>query len=232
MRKEKKTIFTLCIDDYLQDVCDLTFPFMKRWADKIDADFFVITERKFPEFLPVYEKMQIYKLGKEMENDWNIFLDCDTLVHPDLVDLTLHYPRDTVGHHFHDPASLRWKYNEYMKRDGRHIGSCNWFAIASSWCLDFWHPLEDMTQADVAECIFPIQVEVEKGITPVRLLDDYVMTTNIARYGLKYKCVREVMEKLGLDSGNFLLHDYGIPEEHKIVVIKKAINFWGLSHLL
>jgi hypothetical protein len=229
MKKEKKTIYTLCINNYGQNVCDITFPFIKRWANKIDAEFYIITERKFPEYLEVYEKMQIYKLGKEMENDWNIFIDNDTLIHPDMLDLTNHYPKDTVGHHLHDPASLRWKYNEYMKRDGRHIGACNWFAIASSLCLDFWHPLEDMTQDEVTNNISPLVVELEKGITPVRLIDDYVMSLNIARFGLKYKCVKETMEKLGLNSGNFLVHDYGIPEEQKIVQLKKMISDWGVS---
>jgi len=232
MKKEKKTVFTLCLDGYMEDLCSVTFPLMRLWANKIDAEFFVINTRKFPDFLPVYEKMQIYTLGKEMENDWNIFVDCDTLIHPDMIDITQHYQKDTVGHHGNDLASIRWRYNEYMKRDGRHIGSCNWFAIASSWCLDFWHPLDYMTQDEAAKNIFPVLREkIEKNIEPVRLIDDYVMSLNIARYGLKYKNVRDVMESCGQPSNNFLVHDYGMPEEQKLAELKKVIKKWGLLNI-
>ena len=74
----KKTLFTLNINNYEPDITALTFPLMKRYAEKIEADFHVITERKITttEFAGL-EKFQIYELGREMKNDWNIFVDPD-----------------------------------------------------------------------------------------------------------------------------------------------------------
>ena len=87
----KKTLYTLNIGDYAPEIRALTFPLLRGWADKIGADFHVIEERKFPDWPIVYEKLQIYELGQG--NDWNIFADADTLVHPEMFDVTEHAVR-------------------------------------------------------------------------------------------------------------------------------------------
>src|SRR5882672_8362849 len=138
----KKTIFTLNVDGYSSEITELTYPLIKQYANKIGADFHIIKTRKYPEYPAVYEKMQIYDLGREMQNDWNIYIDSDALVHPDMFDVTEFLSKDTVCHNGTDMANNRWRYDRYFQRDKRHIGSCNWFTIASDWCLDLWHPLD------------------------------------------------------------------------------------------
>src|SRR4030042_4413675 len=98
----KKTLFVLNVDDYAPEITEVTYPLLKHYAKKIGADFYEIRERKFPDFPPVYEKLQIYQLAQEMGNDWNIYIDSDALVHPDLIDATLLIPRDTVAHYGKD----------------------------------------------------------------------------------------------------------------------------------
>jgi hypothetical protein len=72
----KKTIYTLNIGGHYNDeLTGMTYPFIKAWAYKIGAEFYEITERAFPDFPGRYEKLQIYKLGREHKNDWNIFID-------------------------------------------------------------------------------------------------------------------------------------------------------------
>lgn len=88
----------------------MTYPWIEFYANKIGAEIFVISDRKFPGFPPVYEKLQIYKLSKKMKNDWNIYIDSDTLIHPETIDFTNYIKKDTVLHHGHDMANVRWKY--------------------------------------------------------------------------------------------------------------------------
>jgi hypothetical protein len=224
----KKTIFTLDIDDYAPEVTELTYPFLYGYADKIGANVHIINERKFPQFNPVYEKMQIYNLAQEMQNDWNIYIDCDALIHPDMIDLTNHMTKDTVGHHATDLADLRWKFDRFFYRDGRFIGSCNWMAIASDWCIELWRPLDDLTPEEASANIYPITTELKAGIDPPRLIDDYVLSRNIAKYGFKFISFSEIFDKLGFISGNFLYHQYAMSSEEKAVRIKQILIQWGL----
>src|SRR5689334_15577875 len=166
----KKTVFTLCVDNYQPEITELTFPFLRQYAEKIGADFHVIKQRKFPGWPPVYEKLQIFELGKG--NDWNIFFDADVLVHPDFFDVTDHLDKSTVCHWACDMAGERWRYDNYFRRDNRHIGSGNWLAVASDWCLDLWHPLEDLTYEEALENIFPIAQERAQNISREHLIDD------------------------------------------------------------
>jgi hypothetical protein len=219
----KKTVFTLCVDDYAPEIIALTFPLIRHYAEKIGADFFVITERMFPEWPVVYEKFQIYTLAREMGNDWNIFIDADALVHPDMADVTAHLRPDTVMQYAKDMSSVRWTQDEYMQRDGRCIASCNWFCVFSSLCLDVYHPLEDMTLAQAVANIYPVNEENVFGIRPDHLIDDYTVSRNIARYGLKYETWPEIQKPFG---GPFfwMFHWFMRSDQEKLVMLNDVIN--------
>lgn len=227
MKKFKKTIFTLNVDGYAPEITELTYPLIKRYADKIGADFYTIKERKFPKFPPVYEKMQIYDLGREMGNDWNIYIDSDALVHPDMFDVTEFLSKDTVCHNGNDMANNRWRYDRYFQRDGRHIGSCNWFTIASDWCIDLWHPL-NISYEEALKNIFPIQYELNTVITRDHLIDDYMLSRNIARFGLKFKSLVKIKEELK-DEGDYLWHQYTIPTDEKVKNMRRVLANWCVS---
>jgi len=221
----KKTLFTLNVDGYAPEITALTYPLFKRYAHKIGADFQVITDRKYPSLPPVYEKLQIYELGQY--SDWNIYIDSDALVHPDLFDVTEFIGKDTVIHNGADLANNRWKYDKYFRRDGRHIGSCNWFTIASDWCIDLWHPLDDITYEQALLNIFPIQVELNSVITREHLIDDYILSRNISRFGLKFKTLLDMMKELG-DTGNYLWHQYTMTTEEKVMQMRGILDQWGV----
>jgi len=209
-----KTIFTVNVDGYAPEITAITYPLIERYAKKIGASFHVITERKHPDKPPVFEKMQIYQLGRKMKNDWNIYIDSDALVHPDLFDVTDFIPKDTVLHNGSDMAGNRWRYDNYFRRDGRHIGSCNWFTVASDWCLDLWAPL-DIPYVKALENIFPIQNELNSVITPDHLIDDYMLSRNIARFGLKFTTMFELADKLK-DRGAYFYHQYCCTRDQKM----------------
>lgn len=225
----KKTIYTVSIGDYAKEVTEITFPFMRAYAHKIGADFHIIDTVKFPGFPARYEKLQIYELGRQHKNDWNIYIDSDALIHPDMLDITTYIEKDTVVHNGKDVIGNRYREDEYFYRDGRHISSCNWFAVASDWCLDLWHPLEDLTFEEACKNIFPTVNETNSGVKPGDLIDDYVLSRNIARYGLKFKTAVEILqEQCGYETNFMMHHLYAITEQEKVIRMKQALAGWGV----
>jgi hypothetical protein len=76
-------------------------------------------------------------------------------------------------------AGVRWSYDQYFRRDGRHIGSCNWFTVASDWCLDLWRPLDDLT---LDEALANINITIGERNSRLcgteHLIDDYTLSRN------------------------------------------------------
>jgi len=261
----KKILWTLNIGNYAPEICSLTYPLMKKYADKIGAEFRVIDERKFPEFPVTYEKLQLFELGRQ--SDWTLYVDSDAVIHPGFWDPCEHVPKDTVLHNANDFLPNRWTIDDYFRRDGRWVGSCNWFACASNWCLDLWRPLDDLTLAEAIANIHPTIHEaaqfiwrcqnkqcnyevptnengelvglctacgqprkrIEKQrITPDHLIDDYTLSRNIAKYGLKFTTVQAIQTKMN-DRGFYLWHQYTTTLEDKIKTTKEVLHSWGLD---
>lgn len=221
----KKVIYTLNIGNYAPDITAYTFPLIRAYAKKIGATFHQITERKFPEWPINYEKMQIHELSKG--NDWNIYIDADAIIYPDLFDITEFLPRDTVLHWGHDPANNRWSFDEYFRRDGRNIGSAGWFTAASGWCRDFWAPPE-ITPAEALAAIHPTNREVNLGCVPGHFIDEYVTSRNIARYGLKFMNIKDLQAKHNI-RGAYFWHTYAMPIHEKLLLMREAIETFQLQ---
>lgn len=229
----KKTVYTLSVNNYDPEITSISFPLMQAWAKKIGADFHIITERKFPDAPPNYEKLQIYELAKEHKNDWNIFLDADCLVHPDFFDPTVFLQKDTVMFAAFDLAPLRFKTNRYFLRDGRNIGTSNWFAVASDWCVDLWKPY-DGDWKDLVGDMRSTSWEKFLGMDDQHLIDDYVLSTNLAKYGLKATTISSIFQKYHTSEHNYkignpedhLFHNYEIPKYQRAEVLKKVKDTW------
>ena len=223
-----KTIYTLEVDGYAPEVIALTRPSLERYARKIRAEIVVIRERQFPAWPVTYEKLQIYERAQARGSDWNLYVDADALVHPDLPDVTEMIGKDTVLHTGVDFASCRWSYDRFFRRDGRHIGSCNWFTLASDWCIELWKPPDDLTYAEVLAAIHPIVSETTTIITPEHLVDDYVLSRNIAKYGLKFVTLRDLLGRIGQGGNVYLWHEYTIPVAEKVAALAKTRVEWKL----
>lgn len=230
-RPIKKTLYTLNINNYAPEICALSYPLMRAYARKIGADFRVLTMRKFPEWPVVYEKLQIHELAKEDSNDWSIFVDSDALINPEMFDVTEHLSKDTVCHNGRDMAGVRWKYDQYFRRDGRHFGSCNWFTVASDWCLDLWRPLDDLTLDQAVANINITMAERNSGVCEAsHLIDDYTLSRNIARFGLKTQTVIDLCAKFGWRTQNaqpispFLYHKYTISNAQKVAEMLSILS--------
>jgi len=221
-------IFLLNIDNYAPKITSLTYPLIHRYANKIGAEVFIISERKFPVWPLDYEKLQIFELAKQLGADWNIYIDSDMAIHPDFLDLTAHLGKDTISHLDADVATVRWRMDDYFRRDGRFIGSGNCFTVASDWCLDLWRPLDDLNCEQAINRIFPIQAELKKPIKPGHLISDFTLSRNISRFGLKFMSVKEILKKLGLQNANWIWHHYLISEDEKADRLAQLLNAWGV----
>lgn len=227
MRQIKKTIYLVNIGKYEPKITKYTYPLIEKYAQKIGADIVKITERKFPEFPVVYEKLQIYELAQKNQSDWNIYIDSDAMIHPETIDFTNFLKKDTILHHGTDMANIRWTYDGYFLRDGRNIGSCNWFTMASDWCIDLWKPLDDITYKQALDMIHPIQHELNTVITRSHLIDDFTLSRNIAKFGLKVDTAMELIKRVGLPSANFFWHEYTLTSKEKTEKIAKVYQDWA-----
>jgi len=225
----KKVIYLLNIDNYAPECTAITYPLIYHYAKKIGAEICNITERKFPGTPPVYEKLQIYELAQKYNADWNIYIDSDTLIHPDFFDLTAHISKDTIAHNGKDMATHRWEYDRYFLRDGRHIGSCNWWAIASDWNIELWKPLDDITVDEAISRIYPTVGELNGVVETDHLIDDFTLSRNIAKYGLKHDTIIDICKRVGYEQNGFLWHAYNIPEKDKLAQMHSILAHWGVK---
>jgi hypothetical protein len=225
----KKTLYTLAVDGFEPDITALTFPLLKGYADKIGADFHVITERKHPDKPPVFEKFQIWDLSREHANDWNLFFDADALIHPDMFDVTSVVGKDMTLSYGTDFTPMRFAPDRYFLRDRRWIGKGNWCLIASDWCVDIWHPLDDITFEKAVSNIHPTVEESKSGvIRPEHLIDDYIVSRNIARFGLKHVLIPDLCQSFGVPCG-FFYHEYRVSGEKKVLLLKAKLREWGVG---
>ncbi len=218
----KKAVITLNIGGtYEPNITDMTYPFMRYWADKIRADFVEITERRFPDWPPAYEKLQVADLGKGY--DWTIFLDADTLWYPDNPDWTDLVRKDTVIHYGWDFSSLRFLADPYFLRDGRHVGTPGWCTMASDWVRDDLYTPLNMPPEVAASRISPIVAEAQRRITAEHLLDDYTLSRNIARFGLRVETVQNLSQtnKLG---GQWAFHNFFLDAEDKVLAMRALLG--------
>ena len=217
----KKTVFTLCVDDYAPEIRDITYPLLKKYANKIGADFCVIDQRKYPDMPVTYEKIQVR--DKAEGNDWNLFFDSDVVIHPDTPDITTLMPRDTVGNNRNDFASMRWTYDKYFIRDGRNIGCGNWLILASDLTVDDLFAPLDIPLEEALKNIHPTTKEEEFGITKEHLIDDYLLSRNVARYGLKYKPVDKLLKEY-IPGAKCFYHIYTDTIEEKVKKLKSVVE--------
>lgn len=215
----KKLLVTFDIDNYTKKITDITYPYMKSYAEKIDADFKIITDRKFLDQPIIYEKFQVYDLSKNY--DWTILIDCDAIIHPNCPDITEVYNKDVVIFNSYDLYPLRFKHNNYTRRDGRNIGAPPWFSAFSDWTRHLWKPYSNPTK--YLNEINLVHTEKNFGYEKEHILTDYLVSRNIAKYGLKVKTVLHDMFASYPANGYplFFIHEYSVSQEIKIKFLRK-----------
>lgn len=226
----KKLLVTMDID-YDKTIKEITFPYMVKYAEKIGADFKLITERKFLDCPVNIEKFQLYEISKDY--DWTIFLDADAIIHPNCPDLTELFDKSNVIFNTWDFYPIRFKPNNYSRRDGRNLGACTWFTVFSDMTRHLWKPHKSpLNFIDQISLTF---LEKNFGYDDKHLLDDYLVSRNIAKYGLKVKSIvhdiYDSYEYRNTTTKPYLIHYYAINLKEKIKLLKshdyelKNLNF-------
>lgn len=234
----KKLLFTMHFNNWEPEITKLTFPLMKYYAKKINAEFGIINKRKYPDCPMGFERFQIYD---EMPNyDWVIHVDGDFLIHPDMPDVTPLVQKDTVIMSTWDWAPKRFKMDEYFYRDGRFISVPNIFTAVSNWCREFWKLPEDLdTQTIVNNCTPCLHEWGGRGVDRSHMVEDYITSRNVAKYGLKVQSLQNIFSacsqpgrmKLG-EIEDFVMHNSYLPIHQKRQHIHDTVyKYWKIDPL-
>lgn len=127
--------------EYQPEMCALTLPHLKAYADSIGADFNLMQDRQRPDWPVVCEKQRIYDVGRHY--DWNFSIDADILLHPKLGDITQRHPPTKVGNwwFFNLSDAFDISKDKYFVRDGRKYGIVESFVVTTRHTHQLWEPL-------------------------------------------------------------------------------------------
>ena len=92
---KKNLVLTLALGSAYQELATLTHPAIKAYADKIDADFMVISERKISKTTAHWEKFQIFDLLNDYERI--LYIDTDIIVRDDTPNMFDMVPNNQLG---------------------------------------------------------------------------------------------------------------------------------------
>lgn len=211
----KIAVYVVRVDNYFPELCEVTLPNIKMYAEKIGGELIEITERKYPDFPPTYEKVQVYELG--YKNEWNILIDADFLIHPLTPNFTKILNPNVVGINYgYDANAYLDTRSIYFQRDGRNRGIATGLVMTNNLTHDLWEPL-------------PYDWKTARKYTKREfIIDEYCLSRNLARYGLKYQGILQEFPDI---RDNCLIH-LGVEEktdEQKRDVINRAkslIDSW------
>lgn len=217
----KKLLVTLDIN-YNKNISSLTRPYLEKYAEKIGADLKIINERKFIDSPINMEKFQVYEMSKDY--DWTIFIDSDALIHPNCPDMTELFGKDTVTFYGIDYYPTRYKTNSYTRRDGRNIAATTWLTVFSDWTRDLWKPYKNPIQ--YVDQIDLMDIELNFGYESKHILDDYLVSRNIAKYGLKVKTIKyHILNEFPQTRlSYFVNHEYCKTDDDKVIQIQRWID--------
>lgn len=171
--KKHKCVYTVAIDNWQPELCAITIPNLKRYAQRIGADFKVISQAKFDGYPPNYERLQVHELGKEYL--WNIVFDADIILHKDFEDPTTLMDKSSVGSLWMMDAKYYFTWNKYFERDGRNIGIADYFVVSSWYTHDIWTPLDMDYETAQKFCL-----------REPRQVSEYCLSLNVSKFGLKF----------------------------------------------
>lgn len=201
-------VHVIDIDDYFPELKLYTLPTIERFCDKIKADLKIIRERRFPDWPILTEKLQIYANGALYPN--NILLDLDILVHPDCYNpFERNIPYTHCAFKDNYNASKQLKSDIYFERDGRDVGISGCAVFTTSHTHDLWK-FSDYFKANK-------HMVLENILQERKIVDEYVMSRNLARYGLKYVAPYPIHEyDLMFHLGNYKQSEEMILERAKL----------------
>lgn len=177
----KRALVTIKVNNYRPEICALTFPSLKNYADRIKADFISVENRQFENWHPAYEKLQCWEISADY--DQTLLIDADIALHPKFVDLLDALPADCCGswmtYRIRSPELTLWATQDdpYFTRDGRNLGIVGSIVACTKLTRHIFKPLSEKHKPH----------EIQNKIYRPAIIDEYVMSRNMAKYGLKHQ---------------------------------------------
>ena len=228
----KKLLVTLNIGDYDKEITELTFPYMRKYAKNIGADFHIITKRKFPDFPLMIEEFQMYEFSQTY--DWIIFLDADCLINPKGIDLTTLVDENRViiakynspTHHFYS-KNIEGQYN--LKYYAPFFFLV--FHKSSRNCVKTYeNPYEyykyinlNSTHPEM-ENYMRIRTHLTEKKIKDTLIDEFLLTLNLHRYNIKTASLQEDFPEVNIIAHTSDARDIKIKHLKNSIKKLKTIN--------
>lgn len=195
----RKLLITTRVNNYFPELCSLTMPNLQAYADRVGADFIEITDRflhrEINDYIynpfiedsrldihPACEKLQAYNYSKDY--DKTILIDADIVLHPLCPDLfeqiNEHGVYFRMRYNIMDLPNWEiwdWRGNEYFERDGRNCGIVGSLVGWTKYTRDIVEPWPYFRGYDLKR--------KQDTIFRPAIIDEYVMSENMAKYGLK-----------------------------------------------
>jgi lipopolysaccharide biosynthesis glycosyltransferase len=168
--KMKFALVTVTIGDKTIEMFNIAERFFKDYANKINADFLIISEKKYtPIHSPNLEKFQIYELFDIY--DRILYCDSDILISPRTPDIFKIVPETHIGAVYDcaDNDELNRNRNKEIEKAKRSLGDINWYEgyiNSGVICLSEQHRnvFEDAKQRKKLESIFCDQTLINYNI--------------------------------------------------------------------
>jgi hypothetical protein len=161
---KKHIVCTLDIN-YNKEITDITLPVMSAYAKNIDADFVILSDRKFPNLPITHEKFQLYNL----DADHITFLDVDAIINPNAPDFSKDYPNAITIAEWLDGSDFIPESPPGKSKFRVHSAFLS-FSAANKFIVE---PHEN-----------PLQyIPFISNKNPSWHIDEYVMTLNILKHG-------------------------------------------------
>jgi hypothetical protein len=181
---------------------------MKKYAENIGAEFLVLTERKYANLPITLEKFQLY----DIDADYIIFLDADTLINPNAFDFSTLKSDIIVIAEWLDGADFLQTSPPGKNKIRVHPAFLA-FSKESKYLVE---PHEN-----------PLQyIENILNPNPKWHLDEYVMSLNLLKHGGNILTTKEHFPNAIAHDGNYLT------TEQKIIMLKENIEILKNTNII
>lgn len=214
-------VLTISIGEYHQNLSNYTLPSIKKYADKIGADFINITENDPNYITQKWNKFNIYTLLNKYKRI--LYLDIDLIIREDCPNLFDIVPENKLG----------------MFNEGRYAARFEYLEQASNY---YKEPLKKwegkfynsgvMVISRMHKQIFKMPTGVDFVETDQPYINLRILNDKIEMFDLDYKYNRmDILDKFTgisrLDS--YIVHYAGAPKDQLLNVLLQDVEQWKID---
>jgi len=212
----KKCIYVVAIGDYYQRILKLTYPSIKKYADKIGADLIIQDKPDKSLITQKWQKFHIYNLLNKYERV--LYLDVDIIVRDDCPDLFEIVPSDKLG----------------MFNEGKYAPRLEYIQDASKaygielykWNKKFYNS-GVMVISRIHKQLFKLPQFTDTIETDQPYINLKIAVDKIEMFDLSYNFNRmDILDKeIGITRYNsYIIHYAGAPQDQIFPIILKDIQ--------